>query len=200
MTRKEQSVQYGQRSQGEPLASRPAVETSPAAFCTFTSLDPGLSGPSRAACFSQPLEQGAGRKQGCPWDFTTPVPVGRECPDSRWLLTALAWPPPGLQLGGCSVPKRRTVTPQSHWNCPTSKARLLLRPRPPKGLPGRSSPFLLVWELRNPRGCASALAPRLRAQVCVAAACTQVGGGRGSLCTFHKHAPMGVSWRAVVAE
>lgn len=44
-------------------------------------------------------------EQGWSWDFMTPVPGGKVCPDSRRFLQGLAQPPPGLELRGCSVPK-----------------------------------------------------------------------------------------------
>ena len=57
------------------LASRAGMETCPqhpgggAAASTFIPL-----GPSASPEPPEPQEHGEGRKQGCSWDFTTPVP------------------------------------------------------------------------------------------------------------------------------
>lgn len=50
-------------------------------------------------------EQETGMEQGWSWDYMTPVPGGKVCPDSRRFLQGMAQPPPGLELRGCSVLK-----------------------------------------------------------------------------------------------
>lgn len=89
-------------------------------------------------------------EQGWSWDFMTPVPGGKVCPDSRRFLQGLAQPPPELELlEVAQSPSEALCFPKAicFKNCSKSKTHLGWGPNHYKHCGEPSSPFLLVWEV-----------------------------------------------------